>query len=102
MDSVERRLKVDLIALVRRLIDERGITQTVAARLLSIGQPDLSKILRGHLHDVSVERLFKFLIALGQTIEIRITPKLPGARSGKITVQYVDGPRKSKAVRASA
>ena len=38
-------------------------------------QPDVSKMLRGEFRQFSVERLLRFLVALGQDVEIVVRPR---------------------------
>jgi len=54
----------------------QDLTQTAAARRLGIDQPDVSKMLRGHFRQFSVERLMRFLVALGRDVEIVVRPVL--------------------------
>jgi predicted XRE-type DNA-binding protein len=63
--------------LVQRIIDiiaERKLTQARAATLLGIDQPKVSALMRGKLDGFSSDRLFRFLNALGQNVEIVIRP----------------------------
>jgi predicted XRE-type DNA-binding protein len=83
----EHLLKAELVGRLIDIIKARKLTQTSAARLLGIGQPDLSKILRGHFHDVSVERLLRFLAGLDQKVEIVVTPLPKGLKPMKVTVR---------------
>jgi hypothetical protein len=39
-----------------------------------VKQPDVSKMLRGDFRQFSVERLMRFLVALGQDVEIIVKP----------------------------
>jgi hypothetical protein len=50
--------------------------------LLGIRQPDVSKMLPG-FRQFSVERLLRFLVALGQDVEIIIRPHLDKHRGKK-------------------
>ena len=64
-------------ALAQRIIDvigARRLTQTRAAALLGITQPKVSALMRGKLDGFSSDRLFRFLNALGQDVEIVIRP----------------------------
>ena len=56
------------------LIAEREITQTQAARLVDMKQPDLSKLLRGQFKLVSVEKLMQMLTAFDRDVEITVKP----------------------------
>ena len=67
-------LKAELVNRIDALIRRRGITQTEAARLLGLSQPDVSRLLRGDFREYSLERLFRLLTALGRDIEIVIRP----------------------------
>ena len=58
-DAEELLLKSQIVVQLRRLIDERKLTQTQAAKRIGIGQPDLSNVLRGRFHGYSVERLMR-------------------------------------------
>jgi predicted XRE-type DNA-binding protein len=52
------------------IIAERRLTQARAAKLLGIDQPKVSALLRGKLSGFSIDRLFRFLNALGRDVEI--------------------------------
>lgn len=66
--------KAVLIQRIRRLIEERKLTQTKAANLLGIDQPKVSALLRGRVEGYSIDRLFRLLTALGQRVEITVRP----------------------------
>jgi predicted XRE-type DNA-binding protein len=53
---------------------ERGLKQVEAAELFGVKRPDVSKMLRGDFRQFSVERLLRFLVALGQDVEIVVKP----------------------------
>ncbi|WP_166142110.1 helix-turn-helix domain-containing protein [Methylosinus sp. RM1] len=72
--GAENALKAQLIGKIGRLMKERGLKQVEAAGLLGVKQPDVSKMLRGDLRQFSVERLLRFLVALGQDVEIVVKP----------------------------
>jgi predicted XRE-type DNA-binding protein len=85
----EHELKAELVRQIAAMLDKEGLNQTEAARRLQIAQPDVSRMLRGHFRQFSVERLMRFLVALGQDIEIvvRPAPATTGrTRSGRLTV----------------
>jgi predicted XRE-type DNA-binding protein len=70
----EMLAKAELVYRICDLIAERRLTQAKAATLLGIDQPKVSALLRGKLEGFSTERLFRFLNALGQDVEIFIRP----------------------------
>jgi predicted XRE-type DNA-binding protein len=61
------------------------LTQRDAARRIGTSQPELSKILGGKFSEVSLERLMRFLSALGHTVEIKVGKPRKG-RKGDVTV----------------
>lgn len=71
----ELLIKAELVRQISNTIDKRKINQTEAAQILGIDQPKVSALLRGKLSGFSIERLFRFLNALGNNVEIRVTTK---------------------------
>lgn len=86
-DADEHLLKAELVSKLDDTIKSRKLTQTAAGRLLGVGQPDLSKILRGHFREVSVARLLRFLARLGQDVEIVVKPNTNARRAGRPRVR---------------
>ena len=80
----EHQLKAALVVQLKRLIAERALTQTAAAKLIEMKQPDLSKLLRGDFRLVSVEKLLRMLTAFDQDIEITMKPHRKPGRAGHI------------------
>ncbi len=70
----EHLVKAQLVYKIEMLMKARGLKQVDAAKLLGIKQPDVSKMLRGEFRQFSVERLLRFLVALGQDVEIVVKP----------------------------
>jgi predicted XRE-type DNA-binding protein len=70
----ELLIKAELAHQISELIEARQLTQIAAAELLGIDQPKVSALVRGKLSGFSIERLFRFLNALGSNVEIRIVP----------------------------
>lgn len=69
-DPSEHLLKAGLVVKIAAIIEERGLSQTAAAHILGIDQPKVSALLGGRFRGYSVERLLRFLVALGQDVEI--------------------------------
>ncbi|MGI8745097.1 MAG: helix-turn-helix domain-containing protein [Bryobacteraceae bacterium] len=76
-------VKAQLTLQVHRLIRQRGLTQTEAAELLDVKQPQVSLLMRNRAGNSSIGRLIDFLTALGQDVQItvRSTRKEHGALS---------------------
>jgi predicted XRE-type DNA-binding protein len=85
-DAEEHYLKAELVLRLDKAIKSLSLTQRAAAKRVGTTQPELSKILGGKFIEVSLERLMRFLTALGYHIEIKI-----GAgrekQTGEVTVK---------------
>ncbi len=79
-DADAHLVKAELVSRIDDIVRDRGITQTEAARLLGLSQPDVSRLLRGDFREYSLERLFRLLTALGRDVEIVV--RQPRAASG--------------------
>lgn len=73
-DSGLHHIKAQLGLMLIDLIAKKELTQTKAAGLLGIKQPELSRIKGGNLSHYSVERLLGFLNRLNQRVEIKVRP----------------------------
>jgi predicted XRE-type DNA-binding protein len=71
-ESAEALAKAEIAAHIAATIEKRGLTQVKAAQILHVTQADVSDLVRGKLRGFSAERLFRFLSALGQDVEIVI------------------------------
>jgi predicted XRE-type DNA-binding protein len=67
-------LKAQLTLQIYRIIKQRGLTQTQAAKALGIKQPHVSLLMRNRAGTFSVGRLIDFLTALGQDVAITVRP----------------------------
>jgi predicted XRE-type DNA-binding protein len=79
-------LKAQLVRKIEALMKERGLKQVQAAELFGVKQPDVSKLLHGDLRQFSLERLLRFLVALGQDVEIIVKPHRQAAKAATLSV----------------
>jgi predicted XRE-type DNA-binding protein len=79
-------VKAQLVFRIDGLMKKRGLKQTEAAKLFGVRQPDVSKMLRGDFRQFSVERLMRFLVALGQNVEIVVTPHRGRKEAAQLSV----------------
>jgi predicted XRE-type DNA-binding protein len=79
-------VKAELVQRIRDLIAERKLTQTQEARLLGLDQPKVSALVRGRVQGYSIDRLLRFLNALGQRVEIAVRPDGKGSKTGAVVV----------------
>jgi predicted XRE-type DNA-binding protein len=73
-DAEELTAKVLLAKKINDIIASRALTQAAAAKLLGIPQPKISAIRNYKIRGISLERLMHALTALGQNVEIVISP----------------------------
>jgi predicted XRE-type DNA-binding protein len=87
-DAEQHFLKAQLVLRLDKAITALSLTQRAAARRIGTTQPELSKILAGKFSEVSLERLMRFLTALGCHIEIKIGAGQED-RAGDVTIKDV-------------
>ena len=71
---------------LNQLLDERGLAQAEAAKVLGLTQPKISALRHYKLTGFSVERLMNLLTALDQDVEIVIRRKPRSRKAGRISV----------------
>ncbi len=79
--------KADLAIAIVRLVEERGLTQAQAARKLGTTQPKVSDLRRGRLEGFSMDRLLRFLVSLGQEVEVVYRPGGAGAAGLRVVAE---------------
>ena len=80
-DAAELSAKAILAKKINDIVESRGITQVEVAELLGMPQPKVSAIRNYKLRGISLERLMQALTALGQHVEIIVTPSQTNARA---------------------
>lgn len=85
-NSTEMLAKAELARQVYLIIKKRGLTQTVAADLLGLKQPDVSLLMRGRLSRFSTDRLIQVLNLLDRDVEIVVKRKSSSKRKGSLKV----------------
>jgi predicted XRE-type DNA-binding protein len=83
-EAAELTAKSRLITAIAETIDKRHFTQKEAARRCRTDQPTFSKVLRGRMESVTIDRLAAWLTALGRTVEIRVLPYDAKAKTGHL------------------
>ena len=71
-DADSHLLKAELVSRVDGAARQCDMTQAEVARALGLSRPNVSRLLRGDFRECSMDRLFRFLMALGCDIEIVI------------------------------
>jgi predicted XRE-type DNA-binding protein len=87
-EAAELTVKSSLIDAIGETIEQRELTQKQAAALCGTDQPTLSKVLRGRMESVTIDRLAAWLTALGRTVEIRVRPYNARAKAGHLVAVF--------------
>jgi predicted XRE-type DNA-binding protein len=74
MEAESLRLRAQLMVELRRLIEERKLTQNSAAKLFGVTQPRISDLVRGKIDLFSVDTLVDMLTRAGIRVELRLAP----------------------------
>ena len=91
-DSEDMAVKAQLVTKIADIIRERGLTQEGAAKVLSLTQPKISKLLKGQFRGISERRLLRCLTRLGRDVEIIVKPA-PRRRLGRLTLLFAANAR---------
>jgi predicted XRE-type DNA-binding protein len=73
------RLRSTLMIAVRKLIEERSLTQAQAARLFGVTQPRISNLVRGRIDLFSIDTLIDMLARAGVHVNVVLIPAQQGA-----------------------
>jgi predicted XRE-type DNA-binding protein len=74
-NAEELKAKAALAHQIASIVTHRHLTQVEAAGILGTGQPKVSELLAGRLDGFSIERLIRYLNALGRDVQIIVSPK---------------------------
>jgi len=85
-EAADLTAKSTLILEIKDAIEQRKLTQQEAARLCGTDQPTLSKVLRGRMESVTIDRLASWLNALGRDVEIVVKSVPRSRRRGRLSV----------------
>ncbi len=69
-DAEHLRIRSALMAAIRKLVDDRGLTQSNAAALFGVSQPRVSDLVRGKIELFSVDTLIAMLARAGVRVEL--------------------------------
>ena len=74
----EELLKAQLVREIRDILKRRRLTQTAAAEVLGLKQPDVSALVTGRVGRFSLERLLRCVRRLDRDVAIVTRPKARG------------------------
>lgn len=64
-DANDKHIRAQLMVIIRKIIQEKGLTQAKAAALLDTSQARISEITRGKTENHTIDKLFAMLQRLG-------------------------------------
>ena len=73
------RIRSTLMIAVRTLIEDRGLTQGEAAKLLGVTQPRISNLVRGRIDLFSIDTLIDMLARAGVHVDVVLSTARQGA-----------------------
>jgi predicted XRE-type DNA-binding protein len=65
-------VKAQLALSIERIIKNKGLSQTKAARIIGLSQPKLSDLLKGKVRGISEAKMLECITRLGKDIQIII------------------------------
>jgi predicted XRE-type DNA-binding protein len=74
-ESEHLLIRADLMIQIEKVLEERGLKQAQAAKLLRVTQPRVSDLLRGRIDLFSTDTLIDMLARLG--IRVRLVARRP-------------------------
>lgn len=85
-DRGEIVAKSQLATMVAETIQERQLTQYLAALIMGLDQPKVSHIVTGRLEGFSIERLIQLLTALGRDVDVIVRPLPRSRKRGRLRI----------------
>ena len=82
----EALAKAELALKITETIRRRHLTQAEAAALLKVDQPKISALTRGQLAGFSLDRLVRFLVLLGNDVEIVVKTRRKSSRQARLMI----------------
>ena len=73
------RMRAQLMAELKQLIQARNLTQNSAAKLFGVTQPRVSDLVHGKIDLFSIETLVDMLTRAGIRVQLRLAPARPAA-----------------------
>ncbi|WP_337030399.1 helix-turn-helix domain-containing protein [Pantoea agglomerans] len=81
--AADKHIRAQLMVIIRKMIQERGLSQTKAAKLLGTTQTRISEIVNGKIENHSIDKLFMMLSLLGWDFQFGYTGGVVTANAEK-------------------
>ncbi len=85
-EADDLQAKAEITRQIFDIIKDRKLTQTAAAKILGVAQPDVSNLMNGRLTGFSIDRLFHMINALDCDVEIVIRRKPVDSKAAGVVV----------------
>ncbi len=72
-EAAHLEVRSTLMFSIRKLIQDRGLTQTKAAELLGVAQPRISNLVQGRIELFSIDSLVDMLARAGIKVEVKFS-----------------------------
>lgn len=73
-EAAHLEVRSTLMFTIRKLIQDRGLTQAKAAALLGVTQPRISDLVRGRIDLFSIDGLVDMLARAGIKVDVTVSP----------------------------
>ena len=84
-DADTHLARAKLVSRIDDIVRERGMSESEAARLLGLSEPNVSRLLRGDFREYSLESVLRLLTVLGCDVDI-VVRQPRSASSGKFRI----------------
>ena len=75
-ESRNLRIRSEMITVLRKFIEEEGLSHKDAAKRLHVSQPRVSELIRGRISRFSLDTLVNMLTEAGLEVDFRIKPSV--------------------------
>lgn len=73
-EATALKFKADLLDAIRAEVERRQYTQRQLVSILDEHQPAISNMLRGRIHQMSIEKLLRYADRLGMRARLKVLP----------------------------
>jgi predicted XRE-type DNA-binding protein len=95
-EAANLRVRSDLMSKLAAIIEQKGWTQTEAARHCAVTQPRINDLMRGRLSRFSLDALVNIAAALGQRVQVELNAAAPESRRQRKTTAPLRQPQRQK------
>jgi predicted XRE-type DNA-binding protein len=83
-DAENLRLRAEMMIALSRHIEEKGLSQARAAKIMGVSQPRISSLARGKIGLFTIDALVNMLAATGLVVDLYIRHGRPRAKRPRV------------------